>query len=293
MRKIRKAYNVKIVAMAISLCLLYTGLVCADETLRVPFDPEYDRFELLNQEKVDSQNQSIENAVIAVGCSGSGKNTMVDPLLGKNNEVVCPKLITTRELRHGVSSDGMRIFVDEEAFKKMRSDGKLTMVRYSHGHWYGLEKDELRKAGNEGKAVLFDTSSTESLNIIKKEFPHARIVLILPRSFEELKTLNDEEIKDILEKRISKRSKLTDEELKARLKEGLYFLRDCHKISYDLLIVNDFHVKINANVDTFENFVVASSDKENTVETISSNEIFRDSKGKSLPSNIKSTRKDL
>ncbi|MBU1147471.1 MAG: hypothetical protein KKD11_03885 [Candidatus Omnitrophica bacterium] len=48
MRKIRKDYNVKIIGIAVSLCLLYTGLVCADETLRVPFDEKYNRMTMLN-----------------------------------------------------------------------------------------------------------------------------------------------------------------------------------------------------------------------------------------------------
>jgi guanylate kinase len=221
------------------------------DILRVPMDNNrYGRIEKLN-------GPYMANTVIVAGCSGSGKNTIIDPVLKKyGNRLILPRLTTTRSPRHGETSDKYRVCVDEDTFKQKLDNGDLVMVRNRHGHWYGLDKKELEGSGSENTIPIFDTSSIESLEIIKNEFSNSKIVLVLPCPLKDIDAFSDADIKDLLRERISKRSELSPEELNKRLEEGVFFLRNCGAVKYDMLIINNSLHRLDFNKDAFEDFLV-------------------------------------
>ncbi|MEO2068715.1 MAG: guanylate kinase [Desulfurobacteriaceae bacterium] len=156
--------------------------------------------------------------------SGTGKTTLCQMLLDEFKNLEFSISYTTRKPRNGEVNGKDYFFVDKETFQKMIDEGDFLEWAEVYGNFYGTSKSQVLKALNEGKDILLDIDTQGALNV-KKNFPEAVLIFILPPSLSELeRRLRNRGTDD--EETIRKRLKIAREEIKKA------FL-------YDYLVVND------------------------------------------------------
>ncbi|WKB55112.1 guanylate kinase [Eleftheria terrae] len=125
------------------------------------------------------------NLFVVAAPSGAGKSSLVKALLELDSHLVVSVSHTTRAPR-GQEQDGREYwFVDQERFRTMVERGDFFEWAEVHGNLYGTSRAacEARMAG--GEDVILEIDWQGALQI-KKLFPHAVLIFILPPSFEEL-----------------------------------------------------------------------------------------------------------
>jgi len=156
--------------------------------------------------------------------SGTGKTTLCRMLLKEFQNMEFSVSYTTRKPREGEVNGRDYFFVSKEEFERMIEEGDFLEWAEVYGNYYGTSKKQVLKALEEGKDILLDIDVQGALQV-KKNFPEAVLVFILPPSFAEL------------EKRLRKRGTDTEEVIKKRLKVAREEIKKAPL--YDYLIVND------------------------------------------------------
>ena len=151
--------------------------------------------------------------------SGAGKTTVVRSLLKAHPELAYSISLTTRPPRPGEKEKVDYYFTTRARFKKLISKKRLAEWATVHGHYYGTLKSTLRK----NRPLLLDID-VQGGRQIKKAFPEAILVFILPPSFKELK------------RRLVKRHTDDIREINKRLKAARKEL--CALKYYDYTVVN-------------------------------------------------------
>ena len=161
---------------------------------------------------------------IISGPSGCGKNTVYDALTQKTDSLMQTVSVTTRAPRNGENDGVDYYFVSKEEFlNKIQNDEFIEYVNYGE-NYYGTLKSEVERITCCGKNVVLVIEVRGALNI-KKAFPEAVSVFILPPSIEELR------------KRILSRGENTSEELETRLSIAAEEMK--FRDNYDYCVVND------------------------------------------------------
>ena len=120
------------------------------------------------------------------GPSGCGKDTIVNNLLKKNNNLWLSISCTSREPR-GKEKNGVEyFFLSEEEFEKeIENDGFLEYAKYA-GNYYGTPKKSIEEHLNKGEDVILVIEIQGALKI-KNLLPETLFIFILPPSMKELK----------------------------------------------------------------------------------------------------------
>ena len=120
------------------------------------------------------------------GPSGCGKDTIVNNLLKKNNNLWLSISCTSREPR-GKEKNGVEyFFLSEEEFEKeIENDGFLEYAKYA-GNYYGTPKKSIEEHLNKGEDVILVIEIQGALKI-KSLLPETLFIFILPPSMKELK----------------------------------------------------------------------------------------------------------
>lgn len=125
------------------------------------------------------------NLFVVAAPSGAGKSSLVKSLLELDSHLVVSISHTTRRPR-GQEQDGREYhFVDEAAFRKMIAAGDFFEWAEVHGNLYGTSRAEVQKRIAGGQDVVLEIDWQGAVQI-KKLFPNAVLIFILPPSFEEL-----------------------------------------------------------------------------------------------------------
>ena len=156
--------------------------------------------------------------------SGTGKTTLSHMLLREFPNMEFSVSYTTRKPRNGEINGRDYWFIDRETFEKMIEEGDFLEWAEVYGHLYGTSKSQVIKALSEGKDVLLDIDTQGALNV-KKNFPEAVLIFILPPSLKELK------------RRLESRGTDDEETIKKRLKIAREEIRRAPL--YDYVVVND------------------------------------------------------
>jgi guanylate kinase len=156
--------------------------------------------------------------------SGTGKTTLCNMLLKEFPNLEFSVSYTTRKPRKGEVNGKDYWFVDRETFEKMIKEGDFLEWAEVYGHLYGTSKSQVVRALNEGRDVLLDIDTQGALNV-KKNFPEAVLIFILPPSLKELRRRLESRGTDD-EETIERRLKVAKEEIKRAL-------------FYDYVVVND------------------------------------------------------
>jgi guanylate kinase len=117
--------------------------------------------------------------------SGAGKSSLVKALLELDSHLVVSVSHTTRAPR-GQEMDGREYwFVDEAAFRGMVGRGEFFEWAEVHGNLYGTSRKAIEERLMRGEDVVLEIDWQGALQI-KRLFPHAVLIFILPPSWEEL-----------------------------------------------------------------------------------------------------------
>jgi len=168
----------------------------------------------------------MKNAKIVVlsGPSGVGKGTVHAALRRDSGDYDLSVSVTTRAPRDGEDEGVHYFYRTQEEFDRMIDEGLFAEYIRIYNNSYGTLKSELERIVSSGKHVLLDIEFEGGLNI-KKAFPEAVLIYLLPPSLAELRA------------RIEKRGSETPETLAIRFGKAvseLEYARD-----YDYVLVND------------------------------------------------------
>ncbi len=169
-----------------------------------------------------SENRGILLVVSAP--SGCGKDSVISQLKKINTDVKQSISMTTRKIRPGEVDGVDYYFTDTDDFKKKIDEGYfLEYVNYG-GNFYGTPKKKISDLLNECECVLLKIE-VEGAGNVRKAFPDAVSVFIVPPSLEELKI------------RLKNRGTETEEQYTKRVEIASTELsRACE---YNYIVIND------------------------------------------------------
>ncbi len=157
--------------------------------------------------------------------SGAGKTTLARMTEQRFPEAEFSVSYTTRAPR-GAEQDGRDYhFVDTITFQQMIERNEFVEWAEVHGNFYGSSKRVIEASSRPGGIAVFDID-VQGGTSIKRKYPDAVCIFILPPSMEEL------------ERRLRARGTDTDEVVRRRL---LAARAECEKgvLGYDYLVIND------------------------------------------------------
>lgn len=156
--------------------------------------------------------------------AGCGKDTILGELFKKTDKAGYAVSATTRAPREG-EIDGVHYhFLTREDFSEKIKLGEVLEYTEYCGNFYGTLKKSVDDLIHSGKDAVLKIEVEGAMNI-KKMFPEACLVFILPPSLE------------VLEKRLRGRGTETEDKIRERTlqaKNELKFAKN-----YDYLVVND------------------------------------------------------
>ncbi|MDP2650003.1 MAG: guanylate kinase [bacterium] len=181
-------------------------------------------------------NEKKRNVLVIAGPTGSGKNSVIDGVLGQCQK--CTRLVTatTRAMREGERNGIDYYFLSKEEFLKAVKDGQIP--EYWHAketdRHYGTYLPDLEKKISEGKIVVAHMQ-IEGARYFKKHY-NALTLFIVPDSLDELRR-----------RVLGRQRDIPDEELEERLKIAEVEMSE-HAPEYDYTIVNR-RDKLNEAID--------------------------------------------
>ena len=120
--------------------------------------------------------------IVISGPAGSGKGTVNARLLA-TGEFVYSISATTRAPRPGEADGVNYYFISREEFqKRIKEDGMLEYTEYC-GNYYGTPKKEALGVIESGKNLILEIEVEGAMNI-KRVYPEAVLIMLLPPSFE-------------------------------------------------------------------------------------------------------------
>jgi guanylate kinase len=145
------------------------------------------------------------NLFVVAAPSGAGKSSLVKALLELDSHLVVSVSHTTRAAR-GQEQHGREYwFVDEPEFRAMIERGEFFEWAQVHGHLYGTSRKAIEERLMHGQDVVLEIDFQGALQI-KKLFPHAVLIFILPPSWQELQQRlqrRGEDHPDVIETRMA------------------------------------------------------------------------------------------
>ncbi len=170
-------------------------------------------------------SEKLKGLLIVISApSGTGKTTLCHMLLKAFPDMEFSVSYTTRKPRPGEVSGRDYFFVDRETFERMVEEGDFLEWAEVYGNLYGTSKSQVTKALEAGKDILLDIDTQGALQV-KKNFPEAVLIFILPPSLIEL------------ERRLRRRGTDNEETIEKRLRIARDEIKKA--LYYDYLVVND------------------------------------------------------
>ena len=125
------------------------------------------------------------NLFVVAAPSGAGKSSLVSSLLQVDSHLVVAVSHTTRAPR-GQEQDGREYhFIGETEFRAMIARSDFLEHAEVHGHLYGTSRGAIEERITGGQDVVLEIDWQGALQI-KKLFPNAILIFILPPSWDEL-----------------------------------------------------------------------------------------------------------
>ena len=160
--------------------------------------------------------------IVISGPAGSGKGTVNAHLL-KTGDFVYSVSATTRAPRPG-EADGVNYhFITKEDFLSRIQNGDMLEYTEYCGNFYGTPKKEAEQVLASGKNLILEIE-VEGAENIKKKYPDAVLVLLLPPSY------------SVQEQRLRGRGTETEEKITERLARAREEIM--HAASYDYVVYN-------------------------------------------------------
>jgi guanylate kinase len=156
--------------------------------------------------------------------SGTGKSTLLSPLVAGDSRLQFSISYTTRSPRPGEVNGQHYFFVSPEEFRRLRDQNALVEAVEQFGYAYGTSRAWVDEMVASNADLVFDLDS-RGARAIKQAYPQATLIFILPPDLAEL------------ERRLKGRGNPDPEELNSRLENGRAELKEVDW--YDFIVIND------------------------------------------------------
>lgn len=161
---------------------------------------------------------------IITAASGTGKTSLVKQLLATTNDLTVSISHTTRSPRPGEIDGHHYHFTDVDSFVQAIGENKFLEHAEVFGNYYGTSEQSVRSQLAAGIDVVLEID-WQGATQVKKIFPDATTVFILPPSI------------DTLRQRLSTRAQDTSEVIERRLAGAVHEM--AQYVNSDFVIIND------------------------------------------------------
>ncbi|MDO9392156.1 MAG: guanylate kinase [bacterium] len=124
--------------------------------------------------------------IILSAPSGAGKTSLCRGIVTLHPEIYYSISVTSRPPRAGERDGQDYHFVPAKEFEQMLEEGRLLEWAMVHENYYGTPRKQIDDKLNAGQDVIMDID-TVGARAIKKLYPQAVTIFVLPPTFEELK----------------------------------------------------------------------------------------------------------
>lgn len=165
-----------------------------------------------------------DKIIIISGPSGAGEDSVIEGLIKKNLPLERVITAITRAPRPGESEGNPYYFVSPRRFEQMLQAGEFfEHAQHYNGNYYGVTFDEIERVKQSGRIGIWKIDY-QGAAAAKKLMPGIKAIFITAPL-------------DILEKRIRRRSGVTDEYVAKRMAYTREWLK--HVGIYDYTVVNE------------------------------------------------------
>lgn len=179
--------------------------------------------------------------LVLSGPSGVGKGTISGAIRSNHSNIELSVSATTRSPREGEIDGVHYYFIDQAKFDALVEANEFVEYVRKYNSSYGTLKTELNRIMNGGHNVLLDIEPIGAMNI-KRMYPEAVMIFVIPRSF------------DALKERLWKRGSETPETFERRNADFIKELNTADQ--YDYIVLND---ALDDAVNAVERIVEAES----------------------------------
>ncbi len=164
------------------------------------------------------------NLYVVAAPSGAGKSSLVKALMELDSRVV-PSISHTTRAPRGQELHGREYyFVSQETFDQMVVQRAFLEWAQVHGNRYGTSKHTIEQRMAQGADVVLEIDFQGAIQV-KRIFPNAVLVFILPPSWDELRS------------RLERRAEDSAEVIELRLQNAALEMR--HAQEFDFVIINE------------------------------------------------------
>lgn len=169
-------------------------------------------------------NTATGKLIILSAPSGTGKSTAVASLCALMPQLQVSVSCTTRPKRPQEQEGKDYFFLTEAEFRARMATGDFAEWAQVHGNFYGTPKAPLEEVLRSDQVMLLDLDVQGGMQL-KKAFPQAVSIFLLPPSFE------------VLQERLQGRATDSPEQIRLRLENAKRELE--YQSFYDYCVVND------------------------------------------------------
>ena len=167
---------------------------------------------------------SAPAVIILSAPSGAGKTSLARRLVACRPDAALAVSHTTRPQRPGEKDGVDYYFVDKAGFEAMIAAGRFIEHATVFGNYYGTSVEAIETLISGGKHAILEID-WQGARTVRRKFPEARSVFIMPPSLE------------ALEERLKSRRQDADEVIAGRMRAAVNEMS--HRDEYDYVIVND------------------------------------------------------
>jgi guanylate kinase len=125
------------------------------------------------------------NLFVVAAPSGAGKSSLVKALLELDSHLSVSISHTTRAPRGQEQNGREYYFIDLDTFNAKVQAGDFVEWAHVHGNYYGTSREAIERRTAAGQDIVLEIDWQGALQI-KRLFPQAVLIFILPPSWEEL-----------------------------------------------------------------------------------------------------------
>jgi len=167
---------------------------------------------------------TVGNLYIVSAASGTGKTSLLNVLLQKEDNIVVSISHTTRQKREGEEDGKHYNFVNVTAFESLIEQGDFLEHAKVFGNYYGTSQSSVQKQLETGVDVILEID-WQGAQQVRKLMPQAISIFILPPS------------RQALLDRLTGRAQDSEEVIMGRMNEAISEMS--HYSEYDFVVVND------------------------------------------------------